>query len=302
MDDQMKDANNYIYRYSWFHLARPLTLSGTISPVLVGTAFAANKAPIDVTIFIVFFIATLFIQIATNIFNDYFDFKHGQDQQKWLKNAPRKHPKFRELPFVACTFLLVAAILGIWLTVQSGFWLAFVGILGIVFGFCYSAGKYSLASLGLGEIVAATFLGFATTMLPYVIQGNQIDVEIFLIAFPFALMIATMILTNNVRDIDKDKGFRRTVPIIIGRTKAIQLLTFMFIVIYTSVIAFMMLDILPKLTVIVFLASPIAIRLCLYFKDVRVMKKDIDVMKWAAYHHWTFGLLFASAMWVNLFI
>lgn len=134
-------------------------------------------------------------------------------------------------------------------------------------------------------------------MLPYVIQGNQVDIEIFLIAFSFALMIATMILA-----IDKDKGFRRTVPIIIGRTRAIQLLTFMFIVIYTSVIAFMMFDFLPKLTVIVSLVSPIAIRLCLYFKDVRVMKKDIDVMKWAAYHHWTFGLLFASAMWVDLFI
>src|SRR5690625_4289559 len=221
-----KEGKKFIYRYSWLHLARPLTLSGTISTTLVGTAYAAHKGTIQLSLLIIILIATLLIQIATNIFNDYFDFKNGQDKQKWgIQQSSKMSPVHKELPFVASGLIITASLSGLWLALQTDLWIIFVGILGIIFGFSYSAGKYALSSIGLGEVVAAIFLGFVPTILAYIIQGHQIDLQIILLATPFAAVIATMILTNNIRDIKKDVGFRQTIAIKIGRKWAIRILT-----------------------------------------------------------------------------
>ena len=300
-----KESSNFTYKYSWFHLARPLTLSGTISPVLVGTAYAAHKGIIAVDVFIVFLIAALLIQVATNILNDYFDFKNGQDTAKWTEithSTSWKNPRHHELPYVASVLLAIAFLLGGWLVMQTGIWLAIVGSLGIIFGIYYSAGNFSFASIGLGEVVAAIFLGMMTTILPYMIQGNPLDFQIILIAIPFALIIATMILTNNIRDIIKDIGHRRTVAMLLGRKSAIQLLTLLLVSVYISLIVLVVFNIIPKMSMIGLLAIPLAIRLRFTFKKEMDAQKEMQVMKWAAYHHWMFGLLFASVMWLVLLL
>src|SRR5690625_4022097 len=283
-----KQSNEFAYRYSWFHLARPLTLSGTISPILVGTAFAAQKGPIQLSNFIIVLTATLLIQIATNIFNDYFDFKGGQDKQKWTTIRETKMaPIHKDLPIVAGALIFVAILLGLWLALQSELWIIIVGVLGIAGGFCYSAGKYALSSIGLGEVIAAIFLGFATTILPYIVQGNELTLEIFVVAVPFALLIATMILTNNIRDIKKDNGFRHTIAIVIGKKRAIHILTALLILIYMWIIGLVFFNIIPTLSLVVFLAIPFAIRLLRCFLKSDTPQKEMMGMKCATYHHYT---------------
>lgn len=291
---------DFSYRYSWSHLARPLTLSGTISPILVGTAFAAHKGTIHIHYVIAFLIATLLIQIATNIFNDYFDFKNGQDENKWSQTIIPTTPLHHELPWVATSLLSVAISIGLWLAFTTEFWIMIVGASGVLFGIGYSASSHSLSSIGLGEVVAAVFLGLATTILPYVVQGHPINWDIFLIAIPFSLIISVMILTNNIRDIQKDTGFRHTIAIVVGRKWALRILTMLLIFAYFSVIYLIFLNIIPVLSLIVLCAMPFAIRLRLAFQNNANHKAELQVMKWAAYHHWMFGLLFACSLWIAL--
>src|SRR5699024_6223901 len=101
-----KMQTQYVYRGSWFTLFRTLTLSGTISPILVATALSAmtGERDLHLGLFIGMLVAAICVQIATNIFNDYFDFANGQDQDKWTiqKSTEDKHgPLFKQLPFVA---------------------------------------------------------------------------------------------------------------------------------------------------------------------------------------------------------
>ncbi|MGM8364833.1 prenyltransferase [Virgibacillus sp. W0181] len=290
---------SYTYRASWFQLIRPLTLTGTISPALVGTALAAQKGNLHVSYFIAILVAMLLIQMAVNICNDYFDFKNGQDCEKWTEGKVGAHtPEYHQLPIVAGGMLGIAAIIGIWLVVQSEWWILIVGVLGMLFGVGYSAGKRSLSSIGLGELVAAIFLGLAATILPYVVQGNTVDGTIVFPAILFALLISSMILTNNIRDIEKDTGFRRTIAIILGRKWAIRLLSGILLSIYVWLIILLFIGILPWISVLSILALPLAIKLRWSLRKGANQQEKKIVMKWVAYHHSAFGLMLALSLFL----
>ncbi|WP_164668150.1 1,4-dihydroxy-2-naphthoate octaprenyltransferase [Virgibacillus doumboii] len=292
----------YYYRASWLQLFRPLTLTGTISPILVGTGIAALTSSVRFDVLIALLIATLFIQIATNMFNDYYDFRNGQDEEKWTDDPSKAlGPSHSIIPYVACFMLAAAMSIGIWIAFQSNFWIIPVGIFGIIFGYLYSAGPRPLCSIGLGETVAFVFLGLVTTILGYVVQGNAIDFQIIAVAFPFALLIASMILTNNIRDIKKDHTFRNTLATILGHRRAVILLTSLFTLAYLTVISLTLTRITPYSSLIILLALPWAIKLRWSFRQNAKRAEEIKGMKWAALHHWVFGLLFAAGIWIGVF-
>lgn len=299
--DQFR-SKNYSYRFSWLHLMRPMTFSGTISPIVAGTAIAALNGPIRIDLFIVLIIAALFVQISANMFNDYFDFKHGQDQEKWTKadTQLRKGPLHQKVPYAAIISIGIAIVLGAWLSSQTTWWLTIVGSAGILAGIAYSAGSHSFSALGLGEVVAATFLGFVTTFLGYVVQGYAIDGQITAVAITYALLIATMILTNNIRDLKKDLGFRHTLAMRMGKKHAVRLLTVVLAAIYGWAGVLIFTGVVPWTASTMVFALPVAFRLCSSFREGASREEEIGSMGWAGKHHWTFGLLFALGIWLSV--
>src|SRR5699024_5049781 len=149
------------------------------------------------------------------------------------------------IPYMVGLMIVIAILLGAWLSMQSSWIVAVIGTIGLVAGYAYSAGKKSLAALGLGEIAAAIFLGVVTTFLGYIVQGNPLDGGILAISLPFALLIASMILTNNIRDIEKDRGFRRTIAMRLGRIPAWHLLITILVCGYVWVLALILFQIVP---------------------------------------------------------
>lgn len=289
---------DYAYRFSWIHLIRPMTFTGTISPILAGTALAANKGPFRLDTFIGLLIASLMVQSSANMLNDYYDFKHGQDLNKWCiqDGLDHHHPRFRTIPIVTSAVLLAAAIIGLWLASQSSYWIILVGILGIIFGFLYSGGPRPLSSIGLGEVTAAIFLGFVPTILGYVIQGFTIDVHILVSAIPFALLISSMILTNNIRDLEKDQLFRRTLAMILGRVKAAKLVTVLILLPYLWVLGLIFSGMISWTSAIIIIALPLALKLRWAIRADAAREDEISAMKIAAQHHWAFGLLLAIGL------
>ncbi|WP_226376885.1 prenyltransferase [Oceanobacillus halotolerans] len=293
----------YYFRFSWIQLIRPLTLTGTVSPILAGTILAVYQGTIQFHLFIVLLFACLCIQAATNMLNDYFDFRNGQDLDKWFTKSQRittHHPPHHLIPAVASVLLVIAIIVGAWLAFHTNPWIIMVGIIGILAGIYYSRGSHSLSSLGLGETTAAIFLGFVPGILAYTIQGNAIDLDIIILSIPFALLITTMILTNNIRDIEKDQSFRHTVPIRIGKRNAIRLLTTILVLTYLTVLILILLQQLPWTTAMMILALPIATKLRWSFRKEADRMEQISAMKFAAWHNWVFSLLFITGLLVSL--
>jgi 1,4-dihydroxy-2-naphthoate octaprenyltransferase len=246
-------------------------------------------------------IAAMIVQATANMFNDYFDFKNGQDQEKWKDAHERKgnEPAHHSIPYAAISMLSIAVILGAWLSIQSSWWVALIGSVSILFGYLYSAGSRSLSALGLGELTAAVFLGFVTATLSYVVQGYAIDGYILALALTFALLISTMILSNNIRDLKKDIGFRNTLPMKLGRKNAVRLLSSLLAVIYVWAITLIIANIVPWTAVMSLFAIPVALRLRWSYRRHAAREEELKGMKWAARHHWTFGLLFAVGIWAG---
>jgi|SRR5690625_840020 len=294
----------YVYRGSWVQLFRPLTLTGTLTPILVGTGFAAQSGAVHFDIFIAVLIATLLIQSTTNVLNDYYDFKYGQDHDKWilLEDAPPSHgPAHKTLPIIAGIMITLAIIVGLWLAFannESTLWVITAGILGISAGVKYSAGEHSFSSIGLGETTAFLFLGPVVTSLAFIVQGNPINWQIIMISLPFAFLIASMILTNNIRDLEKDVGFRTTLANLLGRGRAVYLLATLLSLSYITVLLLTLYHILPYFALIVFLATPLAGQLIWSYRSDAKRTDELKGMGRAAKHHWAFGLLLALAIWI----
>ncbi|MBP1947912.1 prenyltransferase [Virgibacillus litoralis] len=296
-------SDKYYYRSSWFQLVRPMTLTGTLTPVLVGTGVAATQGPIQFDVFFALLFAALLIQAATNLFNDYYDFRNGQDQDKWTLNHADAHgPSHAVVPYAAGSMLGITIIIGAWLAFMSSFWVILAGILGISFGFLYSAGPRPLCSIGLGETVAFIFLGPVITILGYSVQGHTVDIQIAAISLPFAMLIASMILTNNIRDMEKDSTFRKTLPAILGRARAINILVTLLSIAYLTVVGLVLYNVIAWQALAVLLALPLAFRLRWSLRRGAKRSEEIKGMKWAAWHHWAFGLLFSCGVWIGFLI
>lgn len=289
----------YYYRAAWIQLLRPMTLTGTITPILAGTGMASIHGGVRFDIFLAMLTAALLIQTAANLFNDYYDFLHGQDKEKWTVDvSDAKGPAHQTVPYLAIMMICAAIAIGTWLAVQSTLWIIPVGIAGIIFGYLYSAGPRPLCSIGLGETVAFIFLGPVVTILSYVVQGYMLDFTIAAVSLPFAFLIASMILTNNIRDIEKDHTFRKTLAMILERNRAINLLTVLLCLTYVIVLFLAAIGILPPSAIIVLLSLPFASRLRWSLRKNATRAEKVSGMKWAAWHHWAFGLLLALSLWL----
>lgn len=297
----------YHHRQSWWQIMRPLTLTGTISPIIVGTIVASKHGFIHIDRFAVLVVAAVLVQAGVNILNDYFDFSNGQDKERWHipnENAkPFTGPKHKHLPFVAICMFAIAAILGLWLAIHSHPIVILIGIIGIYAGYKYSAGgNKSFSALGLGELIAALFLGIIPVMLAFIIQDLTYGWIAFLIGFLFALLISMMILTNNIRDIYKDEGFRQTIAIRIGEKSAVRLLTMVVISIYVIVTLLIISRIFPWSVLIVYFAIPIAYRLIKVFNKKTTSTAEVNVMRLVSQHHWIFSILLILGMLLNLLL
>ncbi|WP_040224971.1 prenyltransferase [Bhargavaea cecembensis] len=291
------DAFRYTYRGTWLQLVRPMTLSGTITPAIAGTIWAGGRGTVRPGLFLLFITAALLVQMSANVLNDYFDFKKGQDEEKWTAGpATPGHAAFNQLPLLAGGMIAAAMALGILIAIKSGGWVLWAGAFSILAALFYSAGRRPLSSVGLGETVAAVFLGFTVALLAYGIQDVPFSPSIFAVALPFAFLITGMILTNNIRDLEKDRPFRCTVPLIIGRRRARLLLAVLVAGAYVTVLVFTVMGVFPSAALFTFLAIPWSLRLLRLLREGAPRHDELAAMPAAAKQHWVFGFLFISGL------
>lgn len=214
----------------WFQAARIRTLPAAVAPVLVGTAAAVYVASeIRWGTAIAALLGAIWIQIGTNLANDYSDAKRGADTVDRLGPvrvtaqglaAPRR--------VLAATWLAFAfaAGFGIYLTVEIGPEILAIGIASILAGVLYTGGPRPYGYEGLGEVFVFTFFGLVAVNGSYYVQVEQLDWLPALLSVPIGLLSAAILIVNNVRDIETDRRVgKRTLAVRLGRerTRALYL-------------------------------------------------------------------------------
>ncbi len=208
----------------WLMAARVRTLPAAVAPVLVGTALAGFFHVFGPLRFVAALIGAMFIQIGTNLSNDYSDARRGADTEDRLGpvrvTAGGLVPPRQVLIATYLTFG-VAVIAGAYLVAVAGWQLLLVGAASILAGVLYTGGPRPYGYEGLGELFVFLFFGIVAVAGSYFVQVEHLDWEAFALAVPVGLIAAGLLMVNNVRDIDTDRrAGKRTLAVRIGRRRA----------------------------------------------------------------------------------
>lgn len=247
----------------WWQLTRPHTLTAAFAPVLLGTALAIENSGIHWGLFFAMLIASLLIQAATNMFNEYYDFIRGLDTEDsvGIGGAIVRHGiKPKTILNLAFGLYGISILLGIYICMSTSWWVAVVGLISLAAGYLYTGGPLPIAYTPFGEIVAGFFMGVLIILISFYIQTGTVTTLSVLVSVPSFLLVGAILLANNIRDLDGDKEFgRKTLAILLGRKGAIKLLAGMFIVSFAWVVGLIIAGIVSPWLALVALSIPKAL-------------------------------------------
>lgn len=214
----------------WALAARPKTLAAAAMPVLVGTALAFEAGAFHGPSAFFALLGALLIQIGTNFSNDVLDFKKGADTHARkgplrVTQAGLVSPETME----RATYLTfgLAFTSGLYLVYRGGWPILVVGVLSILCGIWYTAGRYSLAYLGLADLAVLIFFGPVAVGGTYYVQALSLDATVVIAGLAPGLLSVAILLVNNIRDIDEDRAAdKKTLVVRFGRSFGIMLYTF----------------------------------------------------------------------------
>jgi 1,4-dihydroxy-2-naphthoate octaprenyltransferase len=247
----------------WLVAARPRTLPAAIAPVLVGTALAAAEGVFRPLVFAAAVVGSVFIQIGTNLSNDYSDARRGADTEDRLGpvrvTGGGLMPPRRVLVGTWVAFL-VAVAAGAYLVAASGWELLVVGGVSILAGVLYTGGPRPYGYDGLGEVFVFLFFGVVAVAGSYFAQTERIVWEALALSVPVGLLAAAILIVNNVRDVDTDRrAGKRTLAVKLGRGRARRLFVAVLVVAFLSPVATWLAGGLSAWILVSLLAAPLAV-------------------------------------------
>jgi 1,4-dihydroxy-2-naphthoate polyprenyltransferase len=211
----------------WLLAARPRTLPAAVAPVLVGTALAGAEDSFRPLAFACALVGSVFIQIGTNLSNDYSDARRGADTEDRLGpvrvTAGGLMPPRQVLVGTYVAFGIAIAA-GVYLIATAGWELLAVGLASILAGVLYTGGPRPYGYEGLGELFVFLFFGVVAVTGSYYVQTEELRWEALALSVPVGLLAAAILVVNNVRDAETDRrAGKRTLAVRLGRERARRL-------------------------------------------------------------------------------
>ncbi|RNF38270.1 1,4-dihydroxy-2-naphthoate polyprenyltransferase [Planococcus salinus] len=267
----------------WWQLTRPHTLTAAFAPVFLGTMIALNHTSIRWDLFLAMLVASLMIQAATNMFNEYYDFARGLDNEKSVgiggaivRNGVS--PK----TVLSLAFLLygISAVIGLYICSQTSWWLLVVGAIAMAVGYFYTGGPYPIASTPFGELFSGLFMGFLIVIIAFFIQTGTVSTQAVLLAIPSTLLVAAIMMSNNIRDMvgDAESG-RKTLAILVGRPAAVNILLAFFALSYAWIILLVIIGAVTPWTLLVLLSAVKPVKVIAVFRKFSEPLKVMPAMK-----------------------
>ena len=290
----------------WWKLTRPHTLTASFAPVFLGTMIALYNANIDWLLFIAMLLACLLIQAATNMFNEYYDFVRGLDSVESVGIGGaivRNGVKPKTVMQLALLLYLIAAMLGIYICYESSWLLLVVGAISMAVGYFYTGGPYPISSTPFGELFSGLFMGMLIVLIAVYIQVGSVPVFAVLLSVPSALLVAAIMLSNNIRDLVEDTiGGRKTMAILVGRKNAITILASYFILSYLWIIGLVVLQIITPWSLLVLLSLKKPIHAIKLFKQTENPIQVAPAMKDTALTNTIFVFLLGLGLLIGYYL
>ncbi len=274
------------------------SLTAATVPIAVGAALAARAGHFSWLILALTMAGGVFLQLSANLLNTYGDFRSGVDTLENPPNAPQlvfgalrpAQVKAAGLAALAC-----GAFAGFAAAALSDWRLLLFAAGGVLGAGCYTTGtRYKY--LGFGVPAVALLMGVLMVTASYFAQAVSISGQSVIASLPLACLVAAIMHGNDLRDIASDRAAGiRTTALIIGPAAARWLFAALHIVPYLIIVVSAVANILPRLTLVTFLALPLSVYLVL-----ACLKGEAGMLEGkTAGTHLLFGVLLVAALMLS---
>lgn len=217
---------------AWISAFRLRTLPLSLSSIFMGGFLAASQLEFNLAILLLCILTTLFLQILSNLANDYGDSVHGADHAE--RQGPKRavqagHISARQMKIGIIVFSLLSLISGITLLWTSfgteGIYLFLLflalGLAAIWAAITYTNGPKPYGYVGLGDISVFLFFGLVAVLGTVFLQTLEFNLSHLLPAAACGFFATGVLNVNNIRDIVSDKlAGKNSVPVRLGAEKA----------------------------------------------------------------------------------
>ena len=229
--------------------------------------------------------------MSGNILGDYHDFMSGVDVKE--KTGPPRplvmgllRPK--QALIYGYIMLLIGVVIGIYLLVNTGLPLLFIGIIGVISSTLYYKFKY----VALGDLLIFICYGLAISLGMVYVMTGQLAWSILLVTTPAGLLIVAILHANNTRDMLQDKAAGiRTQAMNLGLEGAQITYQTLLLAAYILVAILVMVNLMSPYTFLVLLSFPLAM------KNIKLMKKatieDLGIIRFLDTHTAQLVLIFS---------
>ena len=261
------------------------TLVAGIVPVILGSIYSKYAfGKFNILYFILLIVAMILIQSATNMVNDYSDFKSGADNKKSGNEKALVSGEITSKQVLVTIFLfqLIACMIGIFIASQTSYYILIVAIIGGIISISYAFGPFPISYTPFGEAVAGITMGIGITTTVIYIQSGAINLNTFLVAIPTVIYISTILLSNNISDLQEDREVgRKTLPILLGVKNAEKLWIINVIIILVLTFILVLVHIYPivvLVTVLIFFPYKSIIDFISYDKNMNTKGRTMGLI------------------------
>ena len=207
---------------NWLIAIRPKTLSAAIAPVFIGLSYAYHLEIFKPLIGLLTLLASVLIQIGTNLANDVFDFEKGTDTEERI--GPKRVTQggllsSKQVKTGMVYSFFSALLIGCYLAWIGGIPIVIIGTIAIISGYTYTGGPFPLGYNGLGDVFVFIFFGVIAVPGTYYLQGGELfDITAISLGIIMGLLADCILIVNNIRDADNDiKTGKRTLAVLFGK-------------------------------------------------------------------------------------
>lgn len=286
---------------AWLHAVRLRTLPLALASILAGSFLAKWQDGFRWEILLLASLTTIFLQILSNLSNDYGDTVHGAD------SADRQGPvravqsgiitlaEMKRAMYLFGFLSLISGLLLIFFALED--WKLFLlflglGIAAIWAAITYTSGSNPYGYAGLGDLSVFAFFGLTGVLGTYFLHTLSFESLAVWIAISLGCFSTAVLNINNIRDIESDeKAGKKSIPVRIGREKAVQYNWVLLIIGYLSLVLFALFS-TQYFTLLAFLASPLMLKVGFGVQKAKTSERTDPFLKIMAISTLIWTLLF----------
>jgi len=213
----------------WLTAFRLRTLPLSLSTIFMGSFLAYFYGYFRLDVLVWASLTTLFLQILSNLANDYGDYVSGADGEH-RKGPDRMMQSGRIIAVSMKKAITIFAVLSflsgitlLYVTFHGWLFVLFVllGIGAIAAAMKYTMGKNPYGYRGLGDLFVFIFFGLVGVAGTYFLHALELNAYVWLPAVSVGLLSTGVLNVNNIRDKESDKlSGKNTLVVMMGGKRA----------------------------------------------------------------------------------